>query len=154
MPICKPEDLVELRGTGARILGLDLGSKTIGMAVSDASFIVATAVGTIRRRKFTIDVEELRYVVQDRNIGAFILGLPLNMDGTEGPRVQSTRDFATNLLGKIDLPLTFWDERMSTQAVERAMLEEDMTRKRRADRIDTLAATYILQAALDALPRS
>ena len=139
-------------GKFTRILGLDLGSKTIGIAISDPFLRVASSVTTIQRRKFTKDAEELARIVTEKNVGAFLIGLPLNMDGTEGPRCQSTRDFARELILRIDLPVAFFDERMSTMAVERAMIDADMTRKKRAARVDQLAAAYILQAALDTIP--
>ena len=133
------------------MLGLDLGSKTIGLGRSDLSLMFASPLETIRRSKFTKDAEALIAIVGRENIGGLVLGLPVNMDGSEGPRCQSTRQFATNLLAKIDIPLAFWDERMSTQAVTRTLLENDTTRKRRAEVVDKMAAAYILQGALDAI---
>ena len=139
--------LPPLRG----IAGLDLGDKTIGVAVSDTFLSVATPLETIRRRKFTLDAARLAEIVADRRIGGLVLGLPRNMDGSEGPRCQSTRAFARNLekLDGLALPLTFWDERLSTVAAERALLEADTSRKRRAEVIDHVAAGYILQGLLD-----
>ncbi len=131
--------------------GLDLGSKTIGVAVSDHLLSVATPLETISRTKFTKDTERLIEICQRRDIGGLVLGLPRNMDGSEGPRSQSTRDFAYNLSSKIYLPIIFWDERLSTVAAEKALLEADTTRKRRAEVIDHVAAAYILQGALDRL---
>jgi putative Holliday junction resolvase len=133
------------------LMGLDLGEKTIGVAVSDTFGSVATPIETIRRKKFTLDAQRLTDIARDRRIGGLILGLPRNMDGTEGPRCQSTRAFARNLsrLDDLDLPITFWDERLSTVAAERALLEADTSRKRRAEVIDHVAASYILQGALD-----
>jgi putative Holliday junction resolvase len=131
------------------IAGLDLGTETIGVAVSDGFRRVATPLETIRRKKFTLDAEKLLAIFKHRDIGGLVLGLPLNMDGTEGPRVQSTRAFARNLTRLTDLPIAFWDERLSTVAAERALLEADTTRKRRAEVIDHVAASYILQGALD-----
>ncbi len=136
---------------GARLLGLDLGSKTIGMATSDATRRIATPRQTLARRKFTTDAEELLAFAAAESIGLIVLGLPLNMDGTEGPRAQSTRAFARNLARLTALPILFWDERLSTVAVERAMLEADLSRAKRAAAVDKLAAAYILQAALDSL---
>ena len=136
------------------MLGLDLGSKTIGLAKSDLSFTIASPLETIRRTKFTKDALELKAIIDANEIGALVLGLPYNMDGTEGPRCQSTRQFAANLLEKFDIPITYWDERMSTQAVTRTLLEADTTRKRRAEVVDKMAAAYILQGALDALGMS
>lgn len=129
--------------------GLDLGTKTIGVAVSDGLQSVATPLQTIKRRKFTQDAEAVLEIARARDLGGLVLGLPLNMDGTGGPRVQSTRAFAQNLAKLTPLPLTFWDERLSTVAAERALLEADTTRKRRAEVIDHVAAGYILQGALD-----
>ena len=133
------------------VAGLDLGERTIGVAVSDTFLSVATPLETIRRKKFGLDAEKLLAIVGARNIGGLILGLPRNMDGTEGPRCQSTRAFARNLARLTDLPITFWDERLSTVAAEKALLEADTTRKRRAEVIDHVAASYILQGALDRL---
>jgi putative Holliday junction resolvase len=133
------------------IAGLDLGDKTIGVAVSDTFLSVATPLETIKRRKFTLDAARLAEIVAERRIGGLVLGLPRNMDGSEGPRCQSTRAFARNLekLDALALPLTFWDERLSTVAAERALLEADTSRKRRAEVIDHVAAGYILQGLLD-----
>ena len=133
------------------LMALDLGDKTIGMAVSDDERRVASALDTIRRMKFTKDAQSLLQITQDYGIGGFILGLPVNMDGTEGPRCQSARQFGTNLSEKTDLPIAFWDERMSTQAVERHLIAQDVTRKRRAEVVDKLAAQFILQGALNFL---
>lgn len=131
------------------ILGLDLGDKTIGIAVSDLSRTVATPIEVIRREKFTLDAQRLLAIVATKQAAGLILGLPLNMDGSEGPRVQSTRAFARNLEKLTALPITFWDERLSTVAAERALLEADTSRKRRKEVIDQVAAGYILQGALD-----
>lgn len=131
------------------LVGLDLGEKTIGIALSDRLGATATPVETIRRRKFTLDAERLLQIVADREVGAILLGLPRNMDGSEGARCQSTRAFARNLSRLTDLPIGFWDERLSTVAAERALLEADTSRKRRAEVIDHVAASYILQGALD-----
>ncbi|MEO8242767.1 MAG: Holliday junction resolvase RuvX [bacterium] len=131
------------------ICGLDLGDKTIGFAVSDLRRQVATPVLVIRRVKFTEDAARLMDLVAERQLAGIILGLPLNMDGTEGPRVQSTRAFARNLTKLTDLPITYWDERLSTVVAERALLEADTSRKRRSQVIDQVAAGYILQGALD-----
>ena len=131
------------------VCGLDLGDKTIGFAVSDLRRQVATPLLVIRRVKFTEDAARLMGLVAERSIAGIVLGLPLNMDGSEGPRVQSTRAFARNLVKLTDLPITYWDERLSTVAAERALLEADMSRKRRSEVIDQVAAGYILQGALD-----
>lgn len=137
----------------ARLLGFDVGSKTIGLAVSDSGLTVASPVETIARTKFTEDVKAVARVVETYKIGGFVVGLPINMDGSEGPRCQSVRQFGRNLLEKIDRPLTFWDERLSTSAVDRSMLEADLSRKRRGELVDKLAAAFILQGALDFLRR-
>lgn len=131
------------------IFGLDFGEKTIGVAASDLRRTVATPIEVIRRTKFTEDAAKLLAMIQTRNIAGLILGLPLNMDGSEGPRVQSTRAFARNLVKLTDLPITYWDERLSTVAAERALLEADTSRRRRKEVIDQVAAGYILQGALD-----
>ena len=133
------------------LAGLDLGTTTIGVAVSDALLSVATPLETIRRKKFRLDANALRAILDTRDIGGIVLGLPRNMDGSEGPRAQSTRAFARNLAALIDLPITFWDERLSTVAAERALIEADTSRRRRAEVIDHVAAGYILQGALDRL---
>lgn len=131
------------------IAGLDLGDKTIGVALSDLRRGVATPIEVIRREKFTLDAARLLALLTSRGACGIVLGLPLNMDGSEGPRVQSTRSFARNLEKLTDMPITFWDERLSTVAAERALLEADTSRKRRKEVIDQVAAGYILQGALD-----
>ncbi|UWQ15522.1 Holliday junction resolvase RuvX [Aliiroseovarius sp. M344] len=131
------------------LTGLDLGTKTIGVAVSDSLRQVSTPLETIKRKKFTTDAARLLEIIEDRQIGGIVLGLPRNMDGSEGPRCQSTRAFARNLEKLTDVPITFWDERLSTVAAERALLEADTSRKRRAEVIDHVAAGYILQGVLD-----
>ncbi len=138
----------ELR-SGLPLIGLDLGTKTIGVAVSDRLLSTATPFETIKRTKFTADAVRLLDIMATREVGGIVLGLPRNMDGTEGPRCQSTRAFARNLAQVTDVPITFWDERLSTVAAEKALLEADTTRKRRAEVIDHVAAGYILQGALD-----
>jgi putative holliday junction resolvase len=138
--------------TGNRLLGLDLGTKTIGLALSDVTLTIATPLETIKRNKFTQDALKLESLIDEHNVGGLVLGLPVSMDGTEGPRCQSTRQFAANLLERRDILLAFWDERLSTAAVERILIgEADMTRKRRAEVVDKAAAAYILQGALDFL---
>jgi putative Holliday junction resolvase len=151
MPVLPLQELRAALVLGQRLLGLDLGEKTIGVAVSDSLLSVATAVSTIRRKKLAPDLAALRQIMTERNVGGLVIGLPLNMDGSEGPRCQSVRQFARNLLAQGDLPVAFWDERLSTMAVTRPMLEADLSRGKRARAVDTLAATYILQGALDAL---
>lgn len=136
---------------GAALMGLDLGTRTIGVAVSDTMRRVASPLETIRRTKFGADAAALVQRMQARRIGGVVLGLPRNMDGSEGPRAQSTRAFARNLAGLIEAPITFWDERLSTVAAERALLEADASRARRAEVIDQVAAAYILQGLLDRL---
>lgn len=133
------------------IAGLDLGEKTIGVAISDLRRSVASPIETIKREKFTLDAGKLLALLTAREVGAILLGLPLNMDGSEGPRVQSTRAFARNLERLTPMPISFWDERLSTVAATRAMLEADLSRKQRAERVDNVAAAYILQGALDRL---
>jgi putative Holliday junction resolvase len=133
------------------LAGLDLGTKTIGVAVTDVLRTVATPLETVKRRKFTLDAERLLAVLAERRIGGLVLGLPRNMDGSEGPRCQSTRAFARNFSALWSGPIGFWDERLSTVAAERALLEADTSRKRRAEVIDHVAASYILQGALDRL---
>lgn len=151
-----PAEMKALLPRHGRLLGLDLGTKTIGLALSDALLMVATPLLTIRRTKFTQDVDELAAVVKKHEVAGLVLGLPREMDGTEGKRCQSTRQFALNLRTKqtpvAALPVAFWDERLSTVAVQRMMIEEmDLSRKRRAETVDQSAAAYILQGFLDAL---
>lgn len=134
---------------GERLLGLDLGSKTIGIALSDVMLTVATPMETIRRKKFTADADRLLTIIKEQNVGALILGLPKNMDGSEGPRCQSTRQFGKNILNKTDINIAYWDERLSTVAVTRTLLEADTSRKRRDELVDKMAASYILQGVLD-----
>lgn len=135
----------------ARLLGLDLGTKTIGLALSDVGRRIASPLETIRRTKFTPDAERIRRHVAAFDVGALVLGLPLNMDGSEGPRAQATRAFARNLGPLLGRPLLFWDERLSTMAVNRALIAADASRARRAELVDKLAAAYILQGFLDYL---
>ncbi len=147
------QDLPGLLGRSGRILALDLGTKTIGLALSDPARTVATPLETIKRTKFTKDAIALDTVIQEWDIAALILGLPRNMDGSEGPRCQSTRQFARNLKHRgLTLPVSFWDERLSTSAVERFLVQgADMTRKRRGEVVDKMAAAYILQGALETM---
>jgi len=143
----------ELRATmpdGGVLLGLDLGTKTIGTALSDAGWRFASAGKTLPRGKFGRDLEALRMLASERRVAGIVLGLPLNMDGSEGPRAQSARAYARNL-APLGLPVLLWDERWSTASAERAMIDQDMSRAKRAERIDSHAAAVILQAALDAL---
>jgi putative Holliday junction resolvase len=145
-------ELPALLAPFAPIAGLDLGEKTIGVAVSDATRTVANPLELIRRTKFTEDVAALFRLMESREAGGIVIGLPVNMDGTEGPRCQSSRAFARNLLRIKDLPIAFWDERMSSMAVNRVLIDEaDVTRARRAELVDKMAAAWILQGALERL---
>lgn len=146
-----PDELAAVLPPMRAIAGLDLGEKTIGVAISDRLLSIATPITTIRRKKFTLDAEALAKLLQEREVAGIILGLPRNMDGSEGPRCQSTRAFARNFQRVMDLPTAFWDERLSTVAAERALLEADASRRKRAEVIDHVAASYILQGALDRL---
>ncbi len=135
-----------------RLLGLDVGSRTVGLALSDVTLTIATAYHTLRRTTFAKDAGSLRRTIDEHGVGGLVIGLPVQMDGTEGARCQSVRQFAANLLERMDIPIAFWDERLSTAAVERRLIREaDMSRRRRAQVIDKAAAAYILQGALDAL---
>jgi putative Holliday junction resolvase len=147
------QDLPPLLAPEARLLGLDVGTKTVGMALSDITRSIATPFDTIRRTKLTPDAKTIRKVIEANRVGALVIGFPLNLDGSEGPRAQSTRAFARNLACHIALPMVLWDERLSTAAVERHLIEVDASRKRRAQVIDRMAAAYILQGALDRLRR-
>ncbi|WP_425404295.1 Holliday junction resolvase RuvX [Hwanghaeella sp.] len=151
--IVELRDMPDVLPKGRRLLALDLGEKTIGLALADPGLTVATPLETIRRSKFTKDAEALDKVIAEWNVGGLVLGLPVNMDGTEGPRCQSTRQFVRNLEKRgLDMPVAFWDERLSTSAVERFLIDgADMTRKRRGEVVDKMAAAYILQGALEAL---
>jgi putative Holliday junction resolvase len=143
-------DATVLPPTG-KLLGLDLGTRTIGVAVSDGMRYSATPLETIKRTKFTADAERLLELIAENAAVGIVVGLPLNMDGSEGPRVQSTRAFVRNLAQKTPLPMAFWDERLSTAAVQRMLIEADTRRDRRAEVVDKLAASYILQGYLDRL---
>lgn len=136
---------------GKTIAGLDLGTKTIGLAVSDLSLKLASPRPVIKRRKFTLDAIELLARFEKDDVAAAIIGLPVNMDGSEGPRAQATRAFVRNMAEKTSLPFVFWDERLSTVAAERTLIEMDVSRKKRAERIDSAAACFILQGVLDRL---
>ncbi len=145
-----PADFAALLPDGGKLAGLDVGTKTIGLAVCDAGWSFAGPSETIRRTKFTADLEALRAFIQREAVVGVVVGLPLNLDGSDSPRTQSVRAFARNLL-PLALPLLLWDERWSTVAVERTMIEADMSRAKRAEKIDAHAAAHILQAAIDAL---
>jgi putative Holliday junction resolvase len=153
MGLCNPLDLRQSVKQGERLLGLDVGTKTIGMALSDTTLLVATPLDTIRRTRFRDDAKRLVAEIERHGVGGIVVGLPISLDGSEGPRAQGVRQFARNLLALIDRPLAFWDERMSTAAVEREMIAADLSRKRRAEIIDKVAAAYILQGLLDRLRR-
>ena len=146
---CSPSQLAEKKKESMRLLGVDLGSKTIGLAVSDPSLKIASPITTLKRSKLSSNAIEFSNIIKDYQIGGIIVGLPINMDGTEGPRVQATRDWSLDLARILSIPVAFWDERLSTVAVERIMLTADMTRNKRAAKIDQAAAAYILQGALD-----
>lgn len=151
MTVLALTEILPLLTRDQRVMGLDLGTKTIGLALSDVSRTIATPLSTIIRKKFTQDAEVLLALAARHDVGALVLGLPVSMDGTEGPRCQSSRSFAANLLKLRDIPIAFWDERWSTAAVTRTLLEADASRARRAEVVDKLAAAYILQGALDSL---
>jgi putative Holliday junction resolvase len=159
MAIRNPHALKAVLPPGKRLLGLDLGERTIGVAISDPGLTVASPIDTIRRTKFTEDVKQLAKMMAGREVGGIVIGLPINMDGTEGPRCQSVRHFGQNLLGRADLlgaepEIAFWDERLSTVAIQRLLIgEADMSRGKRAQAVDKMAAAYILQGALDALAK-
>ena len=144
-------DVPSLHSRNKRLMGLDLGTKTIGIAISDVRLAIATARETLQRKKFTLDAQYLIAMAEKEDIFAFVLGLPLNMDGSEGPRVQATRAFVRSMAGLTDMPFLLWDERLSTVAAEEAMLAFDVSRKKRAEKIDAVAAAFILQGALDRL---
>lgn len=144
-------DLAARLAPGARLIGIDLGTKTIGLALSDVGRRIASPLETIKRTKFGKDAEALLALAARHGAGGLVLGLPLNMDGSEGPRVQSTRAFVRNLTPLTALPIAYWDERLSTAAVTRTLIEADRSRARRAELVDKLAAAYILQGALDRL---
>jgi putative Holliday junction resolvase len=139
---------------GMRLLGLDVGTKTIGLALSDTRLVIASPLETIRRRRFRGDAARLLSLIDQHQVGGLVIGLPLTLAGRDGPRTQSVRQFARNLLALHDLPAAFWDERLSTAAVEREMIAADMTRRRRGEIVDRVAAAYILQGCLDFLSRA
>jgi putative Holliday junction resolvase len=150
MPIRNPSDLLAELPEKTCLLGLDPGEKTVGLAVSDPNLTIASPLETVQRaRKASADYEKIATIAAARKVGGFVLGMPVNMDGSSGPRAQGTRAFARNLLARIDLPLVFWDERMSTQAVTRTLIDADMSRARRGEVVDKLAAAFILQGFLD-----
>ncbi|WP_417671406.1 Holliday junction resolvase RuvX [Roseibium sp.] len=150
-PTLPLEDFLAAIPRNSRLIGLDLGTKTIGLALSDLGRGIASPMETIRRKKFTLDAEQLLKICKEQEVGGIVLGLPLNMDGSEGPRAQATRAFARNLAPKTELPITYWDERLSTAAVTRTLLEADSSRAKRAEVVDKMAAAFILQGFLDRL---
>jgi len=137
-----------------RLLGLDLGEKTIGLALSDTLLTVATPMETLKRGKFAADAAKLDTIIAKQNVGGIVVGLPLNMDGSDGPSAQSARAFARNFAARSPLPILLWDERLSTAAVTRALIDADASRRRRAEVVDKMAAAYILQGALDRLRKN
>ena len=154
--ISKDDELVafmEGLAPRARLIGVDLGTKTIGLALSDVEKRIATPLETLKRVKFTPDAERMKALAERYEVGGLVFGLPLNMDGTEGPRSQATRAFVRNLKPILPLPVLFWDERMSTMVVTRTLLDADASRAKRADSVDKMAAAYILQGALDRYER-
>jgi putative Holliday junction resolvase len=149
-------DIIALKSALApsvRLIGLDLGEKTIGIALSDTRLTIATPMETFKRGKFSLDAVKLDKIIAEQNVGGLVVGLPLNMDGTDGPSAQSARAFARNFAGRSPLPILMWDERLSTAAVTRTLLDADASRKRRGEVVDKMAAAYILQGALDRLRR-
>ena len=151
MAIIEIEDVSNLLEKGQTLIGLDLGTKTIGIAVSDLGMSFANPRPVIKRRKFKLDAEELIAVMETEKVGAAIIGLPSNMDGSQGPRVQATKAFVSNMSKLTEIPFVFWDERLSTVAAERALIGMDVSRSKRKERIDSAAAAFILQGALDRL---
>ncbi|MGF1641236.1 MAG: Holliday junction resolvase RuvX [Rhodospirillales bacterium] len=151
MQAMSPSELRRCLHKGRRLLGLDVGSKTIGLALSDPTLTVASPLQTVHRTRFARDARLLRGIALGHDVGGLVIGLPVSMDGREGPRCQSVRQFARDLAAVLDLPMAFWDERLSTAAVERMLIDEvDMSRRRRRQVVDKAAAAYILQGALDA----
>jgi putative Holliday junction resolvase len=154
MILGNPAELRAALPPGARLLGLDVGTRTIGLALSDTRLVIASPLETIRRRRFRDDAATLFALIDRHGVGGLVIGLPLSLSGGDSPRTQSVRQFARNVLALRDLPIMFWDERLSTAAVTREMIAADMTRKRRAEIVDKVAAAYILQGCLDAMGRS
>jgi putative Holliday junction resolvase len=151
VPTLAVDELLRELPPGRTLAGIDLGTKTIGLAVSDRSLAFAHPRPVILRKKFSIDAERLLAAVVDENAGGIVVGLPVNMDGSEGPRAQATRAFVRNMERLTDLPFAFWDERLSTVAADRALIEMDVSRKKRETRVDSAAASFILQGVLDRL---
>lgn len=151
MPVIDIAEVADLTTPGSKLAGIDLGTKTIGLAVSDSGLSFAHPRQVIIRKKFTLDAQALLAAVEKEGAVAIVIGLPVNMDGSEGPRVQATRAFVRNMEKLTALPFVYWDERLSTVAAERALIEMDVSRRKRDDRIDSAAASFILQGALDRL---
>lgn len=149
--ILEPEAFARAMPAGARLMGLDVGTKTLGLALSDVTRTIASGLTTLARAKFSADARRLLELAAEHGVGGFVVGLPINLDGSEGPRAQATRAFTRNLIRLSDIPMLLWDERLSTAAAERMLIEADMSRRRRAQVIDKVAATLILQGALDRL---
>lgn len=149
-----PAELAEALTPGERLLGLDLGAKTIGIALTDVMRTVATPLETIAKRKFSTDAEVLIALIEKHKVGGLVIGLPLNMNGTEGPAAQSARAFARNFEARHPMPMLFWDERLSTAAVTRTLIEADVSRAKRKAVVDKMAAAFILQGVLDSLKRT
>ena len=151
--VLKADEFANVLPAGAPLMGLDVGTKTIGIALSDVTRTIASGLVTLTRGKFTADTQRLLALVDEHNVGGLVVGLPVNLDGSEGPRAQATRAFAAKLAGLTPLPLLLWDERLTTVEAERALIAADASRRRRAQVIDKVAATLILQGALDRLKR-
>ena len=151
MPVLDLAQLKAALSPGSRLIGLDLGEKTIGLALSDTLLSVASPLETLKSGKFSANADALQRLIKTHGVGGLVVGLPLNMDGSEGPSAQSARAFARNFANRSDVAIVFWDERLSTAAVTRTLLEADSSRKRRAEVVDKMAAAYILQGALDRL---
>ncbi|HZT47813.1 MAG TPA: Holliday junction resolvase RuvX [Hyphomicrobiaceae bacterium] len=152
-PIPEPEEFARSLPKGARLMGLDVGTKTVGLALSDVTRTIATGFTTLRRSRFADDARRLLELAAEHGVGGLVVGLPINLDGSEGPRAQATRAFTRNLSRLTALPILYWDERLTTAAAERMLLEADLSRRRRSEVIDKVAATLILQSALDRLRR-
>ena len=151
--VLRPDEFAAALPSGAPLMGLDVGTKTIGLALSDVTRTIASGLATLTRGKFTADAERLLALIGGNAVGGLVIGLPVNLDGSQGPRAQATRAFARNLAKVTPLPILLWDERLTTAAAERSLLEADVSRRRRAQVIDKVAATLILQSALDRLNR-
>jgi len=149
--ICSIDEFRAAVAPSQRLIGLDLGEKTIGLALSDTLLTVATPMETLKRGKFSADADKLQAIIEMQNVGGIVVGLPLNMDGSDGPSAQSARAFARNFAARSKIPILLWDERLSTAAVTRTLIDADASRRRRAEVVDKMAAAYILQGVLDRL---